>query len=123
MVCHDCFTSLQSSTAYVFAQSLPFASRIPHDLHGCSPSDFCWHCCSLVDVRRWFYRKLTESFSSRQAAQAWLYAQIPSLWSCVTLALIGHFLKECIENFAQSQASYEHDLQLRAKAHSLKRNQ
>ena len=39
------------------------------------------------------------------------------------LALIGHFVKDCIEKFAQSQASYEHDLQLRAKALSLKRNQ
>ena len=73
--------------------------------------------------RRWFYKKMLDSFTSWQSAGIWLRSQTPSLWGFVMILFIGHFIKDCIEQFAQSQASYEHDLQLRAKAQGLKRNQ
>ena len=66
---------------------------------------------------------MLHSLTSWEAAKAWLYSQTPSWWGLVMLLFIGHFVKDCIEQFAQSQASYEHDLQLRAKAQSLKQNQ
>ena len=66
---------------------------------------------------------MLDSFASWQSAGTWLQSQIPSLWGCVMLLFIGHFVKDCIEQFAQSQASYEHDLLLRAKAQRLKQNQ
>ncbi len=66
---------------------------------------------------------MLDSFTSWQSAHTWLRSQVPSLWGLVMLVFIGHFVKDCIEQFAQSQASYEHDLQLRAKAQSMKRNQ
>ena len=78
----------------------------------------CWCCCC-----RGFLRRLLDSLTSWKSARSWLHSQTPSWWGLVMLLFIGHFVKDCIEQFAQSQASYEHDLQLRAKAHSLKRDQ
>lgn len=72
---------------------------------------------------RWFYQRMLDSFTSWQSAGIWLRSQTPSLWGLVMILFIGHFIKDCIEQFAQSQASYEHDLQLRARAQGLKRNQ
>lgn len=66
---------------------------------------------------------MLDSLTSWESAKTWLHSQIPSWWGLIMLLFIGHFVKDCIEQFAQSQASYEHDLQLRAKAQSLKQNQ
>ena len=63
---------------------------------------------------------MLDSLTTWKSAKTWLHSQIPSWWGLVMLLFIGHFVKDCIEQFAQSQASYEHDLQLRAKAKRLK---
>ena len=66
---------------------------------------------------------MLDSFTSWGATKLWLQSQVPSLWGFIMLLFIGHFVKDCIEQFAQSQASYKHDIQLRAQARGLKRNQ
>ena len=52
------------------------------------------------------YLRFTEHFRSAQAAKAWALGYVPlvgggSLWSCIVLFMILHFLRECVEQFAQ----------------------
>lgn len=119
LLCYGWFysavASVHNGVQIMYCTLVSFAMRL---LQQCGPKRS--HGALLC---RWFYQKAVDSFGSWEATQIWLHSHIPSLWSCIMLALIGHFFKDCIEKFAQSQASYEHDLELRAKALSLKCNQ
>ena len=60
--------------------------------------------------------------------QKWAWSYVPivgetSLWNTVVFVMIGHFLKDCVEQFAQSHACDAHDRELRRLAQNLKRNQ
>ena len=75
---------------------------------------------------RWFFERLSDNFRSRQALQSWLWGYVPvvggtSLWSAIVFLMIGHFLKDCVEQFAQSHACDAHDRELRQLARKLKR--
>ena len=65
-----------------------------------------WSSLKSALARRVAYLRLTEHFRSAQAAKAWAIGYVPivggaSLWSCIVLLMILHFLRECIEQFAQ----------------------
>ena len=75
---------------------------------------------------RWFYQRLADNFRSWEGASKWVWGYVPvvggtSLWSTVVFLMIGHFIKECVEQFAQSHAAYAHDRQLTAMAEEMKR--
>ena len=82
----------------------------------CTKPYLPWHC-------RWFFQRMLDSFRSWEAFSGWAYSQLPSAWNCVVLLMIGHFVKDCIEQFAQAHAHHEHDAQLRTEAVRLKRRQ
>jgi len=46
-----------------------------------------------------------------------------SAWGCIVFLMIAHFLTSCVEQFAQSQATYAHNLRLLAEAEKLRRRQ
>ena len=84
--------------------------------HRSPDADLPWHC-------RWFFQRMLDSFRSWEAFSGWAYSQLPSAWNCVVFLMIGHFVKDCIEQFAQAHAHHEHDAQLRTEALRLKRRQ
>ena len=58
------------------------------------------------------YLRFTDNFRSWKAAKLWAWGYLPvvggaSLWSCVVLLMILHFLRECIEQFAQASPAPE----------------
>jgi hypothetical protein len=74
---------------------------------------------------RWFFERLADNFRSRKAVQQWLWGYVPvvggtSFWSTIVFLMIGHFLKDCVEQFARSHASDAHDRELTRLAQDLK---
>ena len=77
-------------------------------------------------TRRWFFERLAENFRTREAFAAWLWGYVPvfggaSLWSAIVFVMIFHFVKECVEQFAQSHATYAHNRTLSRAAEELRR--
>ena len=66
---------------------------------------------------RWFYLRLADNFRSLEAFGQWLWSYVPvvggtSLWSFIVFLMIFQFVKDCIEQFAQSQAAHAHNRRL-----------
>ncbi|KAK9815151.1 hypothetical protein WJX73_008909 [Symbiochloris irregularis] len=66
---------------------------------------------------RWFYLRLSDNFRSSEALGRWAWSFVPvfggtSLWSFIVFMMVFQFLKDCIEQFAQSHMAHHHNLQL-----------
>jgi len=77
---------------------------------------------------RWFLGRLADNFKSARALRAFAWGYVPvvggaSAWGCIVFLMIAHFLTSCVEQFAQSQATYAHNLRLLAEAEKLRRRQ
>jgi hypothetical protein len=64
---------------------------------------------------------LAQNFRSWQALKAWVWSYVPvvggaSAWPSLVFLMVMHFVASCVEQFAQSQASYEHNRLLVAEA-------
>ncbi|KAK9829946.1 hypothetical protein WJX72_008802 [[Myrmecia] bisecta] len=70
---------------------------------------------------RWFYQRVLDSIRSWATFKATLWSLVPSPWGFVVLVLMTHFLKDCVEQFAQSRATHEHNRALRQRLDELKR--
>lgn len=75
--------------------------------------------------RRWFLGRLADNFKSVRALRRFAWGYVPvfggaSAWGCLVFIMIGHFLTSCVEQFAQSQATYAHNLRLLAEAEKLR---
>ncbi|KAK9917565.1 hypothetical protein WJX75_005821 [Coccomyxa subellipsoidea] len=71
--------------------------------------------------RRWFWERLADNFRSVSAARAWLWSYVPivggaSAWPSLVFLMVMHFVVSCLEQFAQSQATYEHNRAILSEA-------
>ncbi len=84
---------------------------------------------ALACAGRWFFERLADNFKSVDALRAWLWSYVPivggaSAWPTLVFLMVMHFVVSCLEQFAQSQATYEHnrailaEAQRRQKAHA-----
>ena len=60
---------------------------------------------------------MADNFRSMGAFKAWVWSYVPvvggaSAWSTIVFLMVMHFVASCVEQFAQSQASYEHNKEL-----------
>ncbi len=60
---------------------------------------------------------MADNFRSVGAFKAWVWSYVPvvggaSAWSTIVFLMVMHFVASCVEQFAQSQASYEHNKEL-----------
>ena len=60
---------------------------------------------------------MADNFRSLGAFKAWVWSYVPvvggaSAWSTIVFLMVMHFVASCVEQFAQSQASYEHNKEL-----------
>ena len=60
---------------------------------------------------------MADNFRSVGAFRAWVWSYVPvvggaSAWSTIVFLMVAHFVASCVEQFAQSQASYEHNKEL-----------
>ena len=74
-----------------------------------------------MGVRRWLLERMADNFRSLGAFKAWVWGYVPivggaSAWSSIVFLMVMHFVASCVEQFAQSQASYEHNRELVAQA-------
>ena len=72
-------------------------------------------------MRRWLLERMADNFRSIGAFKAWVWGYVPivggaSAWSSIVFLMVMHFVASCVEQFAQSQASYEHNRELLAQA-------
>ena len=81
-----------------------------------APDDYTW-----VYLCRWIMERLADNFRSRGAFKAWVWSYVPvvggaSAWPSLVFLMVMHFVASCVEQFAQSQASYEHNRELMQEA-------
>ena len=79
---------------------------------------------SLARPRRWALARLADNFRSLRAARAWAWGYVPlvggaSAWHSLVFLMIAHFVASCVEQFAQSQATFEHNAAILAEARRL----
>lgn len=77
---------------------------------------------------RWFYYRLADNFRSSTALSKWAWSYVPvfggtSLWSFIVFLMIFQFMKDCIEQFAQSHAAHAHNRRLLDEAEIRRRKQ
>ena len=65
--------------------------------------------------------QLADNFRSIGAFKAWVWSYVPvvggaSAWPSLVFLMVMHFVASCVEQFAQSQASYEHNRELMQEA-------
>lgn len=61
--------------------------------------------------------RLADNFRSFDAFGRWAWSFVPvaggtSLWSFIVFLMVFQFLKDCIEQFAQSHMAHHHNMQL-----------
>jgi hypothetical protein len=81
-----------------------------------APDDYTW-----VYLCRWIMERLADNFRSIGAFKAWVWSYVPvvggaSAWPSLVFLMVMHFVASCLEQFAQSQASYEHNRELMQEA-------
>lgn len=81
----------------------------------------------MLNACRWLLERLADNFRSVEAFRAWVWSYVPvvggaSAWATLVFLMVMHFVASCVEQFAQSQASYEHNRALLQEAQRLQKN-